>query len=75
MKCVICKNGANKPGEVTVKLERGKSIILVKNVPAMVCNNCGHYYLDEKTTRYIYKEADLAIKKGAEIEVINLKAA
>ena len=71
MKCVVCKNGENKNGTVTVKLERDNSIILIKDVQAMVCNNCGHYYLEEKTAKEVWKKADDAIRQGAVLEVMN----
>lgn len=39
MKCVICKHGETKSGLVTVTLERDESIVVIKKVPASVCNN------------------------------------
>ena len=75
MNCVICKNGTCQTGRVTVKLERENSIVLIKNVKAMVCNNCGHYYLDEKNSKLVMEKAENALEKGAELEVLTLKAA
>jgi YgiT-type zinc finger domain-containing protein len=72
MECVICKNGKTKKGKVTVTLDRNGSIIVVKDVPAQVCQNCGEYYLDNKTTAEILKRAEQAVEKGAEIEVIKM---
>ena len=45
MKCVICKNGETRDGAATVTLERGGATVVVKEVPAEVCGNCGEYYL------------------------------
>ena len=73
MKCVICKNGETTIGKATVTLERGESIVVIKGVVASICNNCGEYYLDQKTTREVLQKANEAYKKGAKIEVINLK--
>ena len=73
MKCVICKNGETAEGKATVTLERGGSIIVIKGVAASICNNCGEYYLDTKTTHEVLHKANEAYKKGAEIEVINMK--
>jgi len=75
MNCVVCKNGQNKPGNVTVKFERNNSIILIKDVQAMVCSNCGHYYLEENIAKEVWKKADDAIRQGAVLEVMNMKAA
>ena len=73
MKCVICKNGETTKGKATVTLERGESIIVIKGVVASICNNCGEYYLDKETTKEVLQKANEAYKKGAEIEVINMR--
>ena len=75
MDCVICRNGTTAPGEVTVTLERGPSIVLIKHVPAQVCQNCGDYYLDEKTTALVLAQGEEAVSKGAELEVTSLRQA
>ena len=72
MKCVICKNGTTRKGKVTVILERGQSIIAIKEVPAHVCQNCGEYYLDAEMAGEVLKRAEEASKKGVEIEVIKM---
>lgn len=75
MECSICKNGQTAPGHVTVTLERGNTIVLLKNVPAEVCQNCGHYYLDEATTEVVMQKGQEAYEKGAELEVVKLNVA
>lgn len=75
MECSICKIGETKPGHVTVTLERGPTIVLLKQVPAEVCQNCGHYYLDSETTKKVLEAGQEAVKKGAELEIVNLKVA
>ena len=75
MKCVICKNGETHPGTATVTLERKESVIVFKDVPADVCNNCGEYYLDEKTSAQLYIQAEEAVSSGAVFELCRLKVA
>ena len=75
MDCALCKVGTTEKGTVTVTLERNGAIVLIKNVPAEVCTNCGHYYLSEETTRAIMQTGNDAIEKGAELEVVKLKVA
>ncbi len=74
MKCVICKHGETRPGTATVTLERGKTIVIIKDVPAEVCVNCGEYYLDEDTTDCVLSMAEEAVKRNAEIEVLRFAA-
>jgi YgiT-type zinc finger domain-containing protein len=57
MKCVICKQGDTRPGQVHVALQRGNSMVVIKNVPAHVCVNCQEYYLAaEQPSGYSLKE-------------------
>ncbi len=74
MKCVICKTGETAPGKVTVTLERGATVLLVKEVPAQVCEQCGEYYLDEHTTRRLYEQTEKALERNAELEVLRYAA-
>jgi YgiT-type zinc finger domain-containing protein len=73
MDCVICKNGKTRRGKTTVKLERSGSIIVIKDVPADICQNCGDYYLDAEMAKEVLKRAEQSVKKGAELEVIKMK--
>lgn len=75
MNCLICKHGTYVPGTVTVKLERGNAIILIRDVKAEVCDTCGNYMLDQATTRNVLEIADERFNTGTELEVIKLKAA
>lgn len=74
MKCQLCKNGTTEKGRVTVTLERGSTVVLIKNVPAEICENCGEYYLDEKTTYNILAKAEVAAKNNAEVEILQYAA-
>ena len=73
MECVICKNGTTRKGKVTVTLERNKSIIAIKDVPAQVCQNCGEYFLDATMTAEVLRRAEQAVEKGTEVQVIRME--
>ena len=69
MKCTICKHGETAPGIVTVTLQRGDTTVVLKGVPADVCDNCGEYYLDETVAKQVFAMADQAVRQGAEVEI------
>ncbi|WP_456383330.1 type II toxin-antitoxin system MqsA family antitoxin [Hydrogenimonas sp.] len=75
MKCVICKHGETKEGKVTVTLEKGASTIVFKDVPAMVCDNCGEKYIDEKVTKKLLEKARELVKNGAEVDIRKFQSA
>ena len=74
MKCILCNRGETKPGNVTTSLQRGETVVIVKEVPAEVCKECGEYYLTEEVSRRTLELADQAVKNKAEVEIIRYAA-
>ena len=74
MKCVICKQGRTNNGFTTVTLERGRSTVVIKEVPAEICENCGEYYLSDVVTEKVQNLAEQAFQHGVEIEVLKYAA-
>lgn len=56
-------------------LEREGATVVVKHVPALVCDACGEAYLEAEVTEQLFREADAAIARGAEVEVRRYVAA
>ncbi len=75
MKCVICKTGTTQRGSTNSLFNRNGSFVIVKDIPAQVCTQCGEAYFDEKTTEELYNLTDEILNSGAELEVIRMKAA
>jgi YgiT-type zinc finger domain-containing protein len=69
VKCVICKHGEVTAGSTTITLERGSTTLVVKKVPAMVCQTCGEEYVDEATTQGLLEAAAAAERSGVQVEV------
>ena len=69
MKCVICKRGKTRDEKTTVTLERGETTVVVKHVPAQICQNCGEEYVAERTTAKLFKLADQATRGGVQVDV------
>ncbi len=69
MRCLICKHGETKEGTTTVTLERGSSTIVFKEVPALICDNCGEKYIDEYTTKDLLSKARELAKSGVEVDI------
>ncbi|RAU19892.1 hypothetical protein DN062_02125 [Nitrincola tibetensis] len=74
MKCVICKQGETQPGMTTVTFTRGEVTLVIKNVPADICENCGEYYLNDVISRKVMAMAEEALKHNQEVEVIQFAA-
>jgi len=74
MTCLICKTGKLEPGTATVTLERGASIVIIREVPADVCDTCGEYYLDSATASAVYRQAEDAISRRVDVEILRYAA-
>ena len=74
MFCAICKNGNTSKGFVTVTLQRNNTTVIIKGAPAEICDNCGEYFLDEKTTQKVMEMAERAALNNAEIEILSYAA-
>ena len=75
MKCVICKHGTTRAGQVTVTLQRNGTTLVIKNVPAEVCGNCGEEYVAEDTTTHLLKTAEDIARVGVEVDIREYVAA
>lgn len=69
MKCAICGN-KTKPGKTTVSVDTGMGVVVVRNVPAHVCVQCGEDWLTDKGSAAIEKIVDRAKREKTQIEVV-----
>lgn len=73
--CVICKNGKTHPGAHTLTLERSGAVVVVRGVPAEVCDNCGEAYVSGTVADVALQIAERAIAAGARVQVSDYAAA
>jgi YgiT-type zinc finger domain-containing protein len=58
MKSLVCKHNRFEKGTTVLPIERGKAILLITDIPARVCTNCGEPYLDEETAQDVQELAN-----------------
>jgi YgiT-type zinc finger domain-containing protein len=75
MKCVFCKTGETALGKTTLTMERGESVVVIRNVPGDVCQQCGEAYLDEDQTDRVLQLAEKSFQSGQPVEVLDYLAA
>jgi YgiT-type zinc finger domain-containing protein len=75
MKCPICRMGETEPGVATVTLERGALTLVVRGVPARVCQNCGEEYVDAAEAARLLRDAEEAARSGVKVDVRDYVAA
>jgi YgiT-type zinc finger domain-containing protein len=69
IKCLICKQDETQEGVTTVTLERGALTLVIKDVPARVCPNCGEAYVNETVTAELLHTAEQMAAAGAQVDV------
>ena len=74
MKCVLCRNGEIQNGETLFIISRDRVAVIVKNVPAQVCQNCGEAYVDDVKVSRIFNQAEELVKSDNEVEILHFAA-
>ncbi len=69
MKCTICKTGHTHPGITTVTLQRDNTVVVIRDVPAEICEDCGEYYPSDTIARRVYADAEETAHRHVEVEV------
>lgn len=69
MKCTICGHNETRHGTTTVTFERDGLTLVMKEVPAEICKNCGEDYVDEAVAHEIMVLADKMAESGAQVDI------
>lgn len=75
MRCVICKHGQMAPGETTLAFTHGEATVVVKHIPADVCQTCGEPYIEGETSTQLLHLVREAFEVGLEVAVCHYVAA
>ncbi len=74
MKCAICRNGTTTSGSTTVILEKNQTIVIMKHVPALVCDNCGEEYVSSEVNKSLLSHAQKEYDRGIALELMTYAA-
>ena len=69
--CPLC-GGSKRPGRTTFTAELGFGVVVVRNVPATVCDQCGEDWISDETAGEIEGLVEEARKKRMQVEVVAL---
>ncbi len=75
MNCPICRNGALVAGVADQTLTHEGATLVVKEVPADVCDNCGEAFFDADVTEQLLTIAREAAEAGVVVDVRTYVAA
>jgi YgiT-type zinc finger domain-containing protein len=69
--CPLC-GGRKTPGTTTFTAELGFGVVVIRNVPATVCSQCGADWIADDTAGRIEALVDEARQKRLQVEVLSL---
>jgi YgiT-type zinc finger domain-containing protein len=70
-RCAVC-GGTVEKGKTTITVDHGEGVVVVRNVPAMVCTQCGEDWIEDHHAKRIEDIVDEAKSKHTEVEVMSL---
>lgn len=69
--CQAC-GGIMQQGETTVTVDFGAGVVVVRNVPATICSQCGMEWIDDNLAERIERIVQNAKEKQTVVEVMSL---
>lgn len=67
--CPMC-GGRKEPSTTTFSVDYGVGIIIIRNVKAEICVQCGEEWIDDKTAAKLEKVSNEARSKKLQLEVV-----
>ena len=72
MECFRCKANL-KEKKINYMVDLDNTIIIIKDIPAKVCIECGEQYFDDETSENIEKIVNKLKDLSTEVTIINYK--
>ncbi|MCQ8129739.1 type II toxin-antitoxin system MqsA family antitoxin [Methylomonas rivi] len=69
MMCVICKLGMMTDDFASITFEFGETVLVFKNVPAKVCNNCGEEYFEDHIFASLLEQARSPMSQSSQFQI------
>lgn len=73
--CVVCRSAETEPGHTTVTFHRDGHTVVINEVPALVCPNCGEAYVAEAESAQVLSMAKDAFAAGVAVLVRDFQSA
>lgn len=73
--CPLCRNGRLQTGCADTSILREGLALVIRDVPADICDNCGEQFFDADVTDRLLDIADEAVEAGVSVDVRRYVAA
>ena len=69
--CALC-GGKRVAGRTIFSADLGTGVVVVRNVPATVCDQCGEPWFEDATVAHLEQIVHEARARGVQVEVVSL---
>jgi len=69
--CIICRGKVEK-GTTTFALDLKSSLIVVRNVPALVCTQCGEEWIEDSTAIELERITERSKAQNTQLEMVSM---
>ena len=69
--CIVC-GGTMEEGKTTFTVDFGSGVVVVRDVPATVCSQCGMEWINDNAAQQIETIVNNAKNKHSVVEVMSL---
>ena len=73
-KCPLC-GGEKKVGTTTYSVDLGFGVVVVRDVPAKICSQCGEEWIEEKVAKELERIVENARITHCQLEVVSFHPA
>lgn len=64
MNCILCRQAELINGFTSIPFERDEFRLLIKNIPAQICPNCGEAIVEEEVAIRLLDKAESIFEQG-----------
>ena len=69
--CPVCRGGTRQLGTTTFTVDLGLGVVVVRDVPAQVCNLCGADWIEDTTAETLERIVEQAREKHTVVKAAN----
>ncbi len=69
--CPLC-SGKIEHGTTTFTADMKSGVVIVRNVPAFVCNQCGEDWIEDAVSQELEKIAARAKQQNSQLEMVSM---
>ncbi len=69
--CPVCHGGSKRPGTTTFTVDLGFGVVVVREVPAQVCDLCGADWIEDRVAEKLEQIVEQAKRSHPVVEVAN----